>query len=198
MELWKLNTAFKLFLLSVAASFLVSAVLHNTLILHYLPVVLAVGAAIYVSIIINPTLRKRSFLAYLLGTLAVSTALVGSVVVVGYYSLSVNDACSPAVTVPLDWTGSVILDAERHPYLDAGITYQFTSNLLSGPGYRLRVTQDPLTTPILHYATISQSAGSDVWRFTPSSCGKYWVELLNLGFGSQASDYHIIIASVSA
>ena len=36
-----------------------------------------------------------------------------------------------------------------------------------------------------------------VWSFTPSSCGKYWVELLNIGFGSQPSGYHVIVAAVT-
>src|SRR5207249_6802911 len=107
-----------------------------------------------------------------------------------------NSSCAQAGAVPLDWTGSVILDSERHPYLDSGVTYRFSFVLTSGPGYRIRVTQDPFPTPILHIASVSPSANMDVWIFTPSSCGKYWVELLNIGFGSQPSGYHVLIAAL--
>ena len=198
MELWKLNTAFKLFLLSISAAFLGSALLHQTQALHYLPVVLAVGVAVYLSIIVNPILRRRRFRVYVLATVFISTSLAVGVAAVGYYSLSTVDSCAQAGAVPLDWTGSVILDSERHPYLDAGVTYQFSFILLSGPGYRIRVTQDPFPTPILHLASVSPSANVDVWSFTPSSCGKYWVELLNIGFGSQPSGYHVLIAAVTS
>ncbi|OLB47440.1 hypothetical protein AUH73_07155 [archaeon 13_1_40CM_4_53_4] len=198
MELWKLNTAFKLFLLSISATFLGSALLHETPVIHYLPVVLAVGVAVYISVIVNPTLRTRRIGVYVLATLLISTALAASVAAVGYYSLSTLDSCAPAGAVPLDWTGSVILDSERHPYLDSGVTYRFSFVLTSGPGYRIRVTQDPFPTPILHIASLYPSANIEVWNFTPSSCGKYWVELLNIGFGSQPSGYHVLIAAVAS
>ena len=198
MELWKLNTAFKLFLLAISAAFLGSALLHQTQVVHYLPLVLAVGVAVYISIIINPTLRRRRVGVYALATVFISTALAVSVAAVGYYSLSTNSSCAPAGAFPLDWTGSVILDSERHPYLDSGVTYRFSFVLTSGPGYRIRVTQDPFPTPILHIASLYPSANMDVWNFTPSSCGKYWVELLNIGFGSQPSGYHVLIAAVAS
>ncbi len=198
MELWKLNTAFKLFLLSISAAFLGSALLHQSQVVHYLPVVLSVGVAIYISIIVNPTLRRRRIGVYVLATILISTVLAVSVAAVGYYSLSVNSSCAQAGAVPLDWTGNVILDSERHPYLDSGVTYRFSFVLTSGPGYRIRVTQDPFPTPILHIASVSPSANMDVWIFTPSSCGKYWVELLNIGFGSQPSGYHVLIAAVTS
>ncbi len=197
MELWKLNTAFKLFLLSISGAFLGSALLHETSVIHYLPVVLAVGVAVYTSVMINPTLRTRRIGIYVLATFLISTALAASVAAVGYYSLSTLDSCAPAGAVPLDWTGSVILDSERHPYLDAGVTYRFSFVLTSGPGYRIRVTQDPFPTPMLHIASLYPSSNMDVWSFTPSSCGKYWVELLNIGFGSQPSGYHVIVAAVT-
>lgn len=196
MELWKLNTIFKLFLLAISASFLASAVFHYTLILHFLPLILAIGVAIYASMIVNPSLRARPRHIYVLGTLLISTALASTVVAVGYISLSTINSCSQAGPAPLDWTGTVILDVERHPYLDAGVTYQFSSSLLSGPGYRLRITQDPFTTPVLHYATINPTSSSDVWNFSPATCGKYWIELLNLGFGSQVSDYHVTVVAI--
>jgi len=197
LELWKLNTAFKLFLLSISGAFLGSALLHETSVIHYLPVVLAVGVAVYTSVMINPTLRTRPIGIYVLATFLISTALAASVAAVGYYSLSTLDSCAPAGAVPLDWTGSVILDSERHPYLDAGVTYRFSFVLTSGPGYRIRVTQDPFPTPMLHIASLYPSSNMDVWSFTPSSCGKYWVELLNIGFGSQPSGYHVIVAAVT-
>jgi len=197
LELWKLNTAFKLFLLSISGAFLGSALLHETSVIHYLPVVLAVGVAVYTSVMINPTLRTRRIGIYVLATFLISTALAASVAAVGYYSLSTLDSCAPAGAVPLDWTGSVILDSERHPYLDAGVTYRFSFVLTSGPGYRIRVTQDPFPTPMLHIASLYPSSNMDVWSFTPSSCGKYWVELLNIGFGSQPSGYHVIVAAVT-
>ncbi len=197
MELWKLNTAFKLFLLSISGAFLGSALLHETSVIHYLPVVRAVGVAVYTSVMINPTLRTRRIGIYVLATFLISTALAASVAAVGYYSLSTLDSCAPAGAVPLDWTGSVILDSERHPYLDAGVTYRFSFVLTSGPGYRIRVTQDPFPTPMLHIASLYPSSNMDVWSFTPSSCGKYWVELLNIGFGSQPSGYHVIVAAVT-
>jgi len=78
------------------------------------------------------------------------------------------------------------------------VTYRFSFVLTSGPGYRIRVTQDPFPTPILHIASLYPSANMDVWNFTPSSCGKYWVELLNIGFGSQPSGYHVLIAAVAS
>ncbi len=195
MELWKLNTAFKLFLLSIAASFLVSALFHYTLVLHYLPIVLAIGVAVYATIIINPALRRRSFRVYVLASTLIVVAMAASIIVVGYYSLTIN-SCAPAGATPLDWSGSVLLDVESHPYLDSGVTYQFNFNLVSGPGYRVRVTQDPSPTPILHSASLYPSASMDVWNLTPSSCGKYWVELLNVGFPSQTSSFHIIIVAV--
>ncbi len=198
MELWKLNTAFKLFLLAISAAFLGSALLHQTQVVHYLPLVLAVGVAVYIYIIVNPTLRRRRVGVYALATVFISTALAVSVAAVGYYSLSTNSSCAQAGAVPLDWTGSVILDSERHPYLDSGVTYRFSFVLTSGPGYRIRVTQDPFPTPILHIASLYPSSNMDVWSFTPSSCGKYWVELLNIGFGSQPSDYHVLIAAVTS
>jgi len=198
LELWKLNTAFKLFLLAISAAFLGSALLHQTQVVHYLPLVLAVGVAVYISIIINPTLRRRRVGVYALATVFISTALAVSVAAVGYYSLSTNSSCAQAGAVPLDWTGSVILDSERHPYLDSGVTYRFSFVLTSGPGYRIRVTQDPFPTPILHIASLYPSANIEVWNFTPSSCGKYWVELLNIGFGSQPSGYHVLIAAVAS
>ena len=199
MELWKLNTAFKLFLLSISAAFLGSALLHQTQALHYLPVLLAVGVATYLSIIVNPILRRRRFQVYVLATVLISTTLALSVAAVGYYSLSITaDWCAQAGAIPLDWTGTVILDSERHPYLDAGVTYRFSFILVSGPGYRIRVTQDPFPTPILHIASVYPSANMDVWSFTPSSCGKYWVELLNIGFGSQSSGYHVLITAVTS
>ena len=198
MELWKLNTAFKLFLLSISAAFLGAALLHQTQALHYLPVLLAVGVAIYLSIIVNPILRRRRFQVYVLATVFISTTLALSVAAVGYYSLSTLDSCAKAEAVPLDWTGTVILDSERHPYLDAGVTYRFSFILLTGPGYRIRVTQDPFPTPILHIASLYPSSNMDVWSFTPSSCGKYWVELLNIGFGSQSSGYHVLITAVTS
>ena len=198
MELWKLNTAFKLFLLSISAAFLGSALFHQSQVVHYLPVVLSVGVAIYISIIVNPTLRRRRIGVYVLATILISTVLAVSVAAVGYYSLSANSSCAQAGAVPLDWTGSVILDSERHPYLDSGVTYRFSFVLTSGPGYRIRVTQDPFPTPILHIASLYPSSNMDVWSFTPSSCGKYWVELLNIGFGSQPSDYHVLIAAVTS
>jgi len=197
LELWKLNTAFKLFLLSISGAFLGSALLHETSVIHYLPVVLAVGVAVYTSVMINPTLRTRRIGIYVLATFLISTALAASVAAVGYYSLSTLDSCAPAGAVPLDWTGSVILDSERHPYLDGGVTYRFSFVLTSGPGYRIRVTQDPFPTPMLHIASLYPSSNMDVWSFTPSSCGKYWVELLNIGFGSQPSGYHVIVAAVT-
>ena len=198
MELWKLNTAFKLFLLSIAALFLVSAVLHYTLVLHYLHVLLAAGVAVYVFFIVNPVLHRRRFHVYVLGIMIICTAMGASVIAVGYYSLSTVDSCAQAGIVPLDWMGSVILDAERHPYLTAGTMYNFSFSLTSGPGYRVRITQDPFPTPVLHLATLSPSVSLHLWNFTPSSCGKYWIELLNIGFGTQSSDYHIVVTAVTA
>jgi len=197
LELWKLNTAFKLFLLSISASFLASALLHYTPVLQYLPVVLTVGVALYISLIVNPTLRRRPLRVYLMATVLISTGLALSVATVGYFTLTSVGSCPSAGTVPLDWSGNVIFYVECHPYLDAGVTYQFSFTLLSGPGYRLRVTQDPFPTPILHIASLYPSANVEVWNFTPSSCGKYWVELLNVGFGSQSSYYHVVIAVVT-
>jgi membrane-associated protease RseP (regulator of RpoE activity) len=196
LELWKLNTAFKLFLLSISTAFLTSAILHYTLILRYLPVALAIGVGVYVSLIINPTLRTRRFRTYVAGTVFISTVLAVSIVALGYYSLITIESCPQAGPVPLDWTGTVILDVERHPYLDSGVTVQFSFDLLSGPGYRVRITQDPFTTPVLHTATLGPSANSDVWNFSPSTCGKYWIELLNIGFGSQSSEYHVTVVAV--
>jgi hypothetical protein len=197
LELWKLNTAFKLFLLSISSTFLGSALLHATAVLRYLPVALAVGVAVYISAIVNPTLRRRPFHIYAVATALISTAMVVSVGAVGYYSLATVDSCAPAGAVPLDWTGAVILDAERHPFLDAGVTYKFTFDLLSGPGYRIRITQDPFSTPILHIASIYPESNVHVWDFAPSSCGKYWVELLNIGFGSQPSNFHVLVTAVT-
>jgi len=198
LELWKLNTAFKLFLLSIAALFLASAVLHYTLVLHYLHVLLAAGVAVYVFFIVNPVLHRRRFHVYVLGIMIICTAMGASVIAVGYYSLSTVDSCAQAGIVPLDWMGSVILDAERHPYLTAGTMYNFSFSLTSGPGYRVRITQDPFPTPVLHLATLSPSVSLHLWNFTPSSCGKYWIELLNIGFGTQSSDYHIVVTAVTA
>ena len=197
MELWKLNTAFKLFLLSIAALFLVSAVLHYTLVLHYLHVLLAAGVAVYVFFIVNPVLHRRRFHVYVLGIMIICTAMGASVIAVGYYSLSTADSCAQAGIVPLDWMGSVILDAERHPYLAAGTMYNFSFSLTSGPGYRVRITQDPFPTPVLHLATLSPSVNLHLWNFTPSSCGKYWIELLNIGFGVQSSDYRVVVTAVT-
>jgi len=198
MELWKLNTVFKLFLLSIAAFFLLSAFLHYTLVLHYLPVILVIGVALYISTITNPALRKRPSRIYILSTTIISTALVASIVIVGYSTLSTTNSCHQAGTVPLDWAGNVIIDSERHPYLDTGTTYQFNFNLLSGPGYRLRVTQDPFSTPVLHLATLSGLTNLDQWNFAPASCGTYWIELLNLGFGTQQSSYHVTVTSIAS
>ena len=199
MELWKLNTIFKLFLLSVTGAFLVSAFLHQIVILHVLPIVLAAGASGYVAVIVEPVLHRKQFRTYVLGLTLLMLGLVAVIASVGYIATaSLIDSCPSSTGTILDWSGNftLSLDVERHPFLDSGTSYIFRFERLSGPGYSYRISQDPLPTPVLHRGSLSAVSNVDVWTFTPTECGKYWIELTTTSF-ARPNGYHVILTSLT-
>jgi hypothetical protein len=196
LELWKLNTIFKLFLLSVTVGFLVSAFLHQIFILHLLPIILAIGASSYVAVIIEPVLHQKEFRTYLISMILLTIGLVSTIATVGYAAtVTLNNSCPSSTGLVLDWSGTLNFDAERHPYLNTGTSYIIRFESLSGPGYNYLISRDPLPTPVLHRGSLTVLNNTDVWTFTPSDCGKYWIELRIPVLG-QSTDYHVTVTSV--